>query len=153
MKVVLQRVAHASVKVEGEIVGAIGRGVLLLVGIEKGDAESAVDALAERVALLRIFQDDEGRMNRSLVDVGGEALVVSQFTLCADLRKGRRPSFDAAEDPARARDMVERFRRALEALGLRTASGRFGAEMKVELLNDGPVTFLLEPRPGSAPPS
>jgi D-tyrosyl-tRNA(Tyr) deacylase len=153
MKVVLQRVAHASVKVDGETVGAIGRGVLLLVGIEKGDAEAAVDALAERVALLRIFQDDEGRMNRSLVDIGGEALVVSQFTLCADLRKGRRPSFDAAEDPARARDMVERFRRALEARGLRTASGRFGAEMKVELLNDGPVTFLLEPRTSAAPPS
>jgi D-tyrosyl-tRNA(Tyr) deacylase len=153
MKVVLQRVAYANVKVDGETVGAIGRGVLLLVGIEKGDAEAAVDALAERVALLRIFQDDEGRMNRSLVDIGGEALVVSQFTLCADLRKGRRPSFDAAEEPERARALVERFRRALEALGLRTASGRFGAEMKVELLNDGPVTFLLEPRSGSTPPS
>lgn len=152
MKVVLQRVTRAVVRVEGEVVGEIGRGVLLLVGIERGDRDEDVEALALRIALLRLFQDDTGRMNRSLVDVGGAALVVSQFTLCADLRRGRRPSFDAAEDPARAREQVERFRRALERHGVATQSGRFGAEMAVELVNDGPVTFVLEPRLPAPPP-
>jgi D-tyrosyl-tRNA(Tyr) deacylase len=153
MRVVAQRVRRACVRVEGDVVGEIGRGVLLLVGIEKGDRESDVEALAERIALLRFFQDETGRMNRSLAEVGGAALVVSQFTLCADLRKGRRPSFDGAEEPGRAREQVERFRLALERHGIPTQSGRFGAEMAVELVNDGPVTFVLEPRPPAAPPS
>lgn len=153
MRVVAQRVRRASVRVEGELVGEIGRGVLLLVGIEKGDRESDVEALAERIALLRFFQDETGRMNRSLSEVGGAALVVSQFTLCADLRKGRRPSFDGAEEPGRAREQVERFRLALERHGIPTQSGRFGAEMAVELVNDGPVTFVLEPRVGPPSPS
>lgn len=152
MKVVLQRVSRACVRVEGEVVGEIGRGALLLVGIEKGDREAEVEALAERIALLRFFQDESGRMNRSLAEVGGAALVVSQFTLCADLRKGRRPSFDGAEEPGRAREQVERFRLALEARGIPTQSGRFGAEMAVELVNDGPVTFVLEPRAPAGPP-
>ncbi len=153
MRVVAQRVRRACVRVEGEVVGEIGRGLLLLVGIEKGDRESDVEALAERFALLRCFQDETGRMNRSLAEVGGAALVVSQFTLCADLRKGRRPSFDGAEEPGRAREQVERFRLALERHGIPTQSGRFGAEMAVELVNDGPVTFVLEPRHPAAPPS
>ena len=153
MKVVLQRVSRACVRVDGEIVGEIGRGALLLVGIEKGDRDAEVEALAERVALLRFFQDETGRMNRSLAEVDGAALVVSQFTLCADLRKGRRPSFDGAEEPGRARELVERFRLALEARGIPTQSGRFGAEMAVELVTDGPVTFVLEPRGPAAPPT
>lgn len=153
MRVVAQRVSRACVRVDGELVGEIGRGLLLLVGIEKGDREADVEALAERIALLRCFQDESGRMNRSLGEVGGAALVVSQFTLCADLRKGRRPSFDGAEEPSRAREQVERFRQALERLGIPTQSGRFGAEMAVELVNDGPVTFVLEPRSPVAPPT
>lgn len=153
MRVVAQRVSRACVRADGELVGEIGRGLLLLVGIEKGDREAEVEALAERIALLRCFQDENGRMNRSLGEAGGAALVVSQFTLCADLRKGRRPSFDGAEEPARAREQVERFRQALERLGIPTQSGRFGAEMAVELVNDGPVTFVLDPRSPTAPPT
>jgi len=153
MRVVAQRVSRACVRVDGEVVGEIGRGLLLLVGIEKGDREAEVEALAERIALLRCFQDESGRMNRSLGEVGGAALVVSQFTLCADLRKGRRPSFDGAEEPSRAREQVERFRQTLGRLGIPTQSGRFGAEMAVELVNDGPVTFVLEPRSPVAPPT
>lgn len=149
----MQRVTRASVTVEGETVGAIGLGVLVLLGIEKGDLEADLDATAERLAQFRMFTDDSGRMNRSLADVGGAALVVSQFTLCADLRKGRRPSFDGAEEPGRARELVERFRNALERAGIATQGGRFGAAMQVELLNDGPVTFVIEPRtrPGAQP--
>lgn len=153
MKAVVQRVTRASVTVEGETVGAIGLGVLVLLGIEKGDVEAELEATAERLAQFRMFTDDSGRMNRSLADVGGAALVVSQFTLCADLRKGRRPSFDGAEEPGRARELVERFRAALERAGIATQGGRFGAAMQVELLNDGPVTFVIEPRtrPGAQP--
>ena len=143
----MQRVTRASVTVEGKVVGKIGPGVLVLLGIEKGDLEADLDATAERLAQFRMFQDEAGRMNRSLVEVGGAALVVSQFTLCADLRKGRRPSFDAAEEPGRALELVERFRVALERVGIATQGGRFGASMQVELVNDGPVTFVIEPRP------
>jgi D-tyrosyl-tRNA(Tyr) deacylase len=153
VKAVVQRVTRASVTVEGEVVGAIGPGVLVLLGIEKGDLEADLDATAERLAQFRMFADDSGRMNRSLAEVGGAALVVSQFTLCADLNKGRRPSFDGAEEPRRARELVERFRSALERAGIATQGGRFGASMQVELLNDGPVTFVIEPRarPGGQP--
>ena len=147
MKVVLQRVSRACVRVEGEVVGEIGRGALLLVGIEKGDREAEVEALAERIALLRFFQDESGRMNRSLAEVGGAALVVSQFTLHARTKKGTRPSFDRAARPEVAIPLYERFVTELSAgLGKPVATGEFGAMMKVALVNDGPVTILLDSR-------
>lgn len=130
--------------VDGEVVSSIGPGLLLLVGVGRGDPESHVEALAEKVANLRIFADTGGRTNLALADVAGEVLVVSQFTLYADLRKGRRPSWTAAEDPAVAAERVEAFARALEARGVRVAQGVFGAHMQVELVNDGPVTIWLE---------
>jgi D-tyrosyl-tRNA(Tyr) deacylase len=130
--------------VEGDVVSSIGPGLLLLVGVGRGDPESHVEALAEKVANLRIFADAEGRTNLALADVGGELLVVSQFTLYADLRKGRRPSWTGAEDPAVAAERVEAFARAVEARGIRVARGTFGAHMQVELVNDGPVTIWLD---------
>jgi D-tyrosyl-tRNA(Tyr) deacylase len=130
--------------VEGDVVSSIGPGLLLLVGVGRGDPESHVEALAEKVANLRIFADAEGKMNLALADVGGELLVVSQFTLYADLRKGRRPSWTGAEDPAVAAELVEAFARAVEARGIRVARGVFGAHMQVELVNDGPVTIWLD---------
>ena len=126
------------------MVSSIGPGLLLLVGVGRGDPESHVEALAEKVANLRIFADAEGKMNLALADVGGELLVVSQFTLYADLRKGRRPSWTGAEDPAVAAERVEAFARAVEARGIRVARGTFGAHMQVELVNDGPVTIWLD---------
>lgn len=144
MRLVLQRVAHARVEVGGEEVGAIGRGLVILVGVGKDDGVAVAERLADKTAGLRMFDDAEGKTNLSLVDVGGEALVVSQFTLFADCRKGRRPSFSAAGEPARAAELVEVFRRALERRGVGTASGRFGAHMKVHLLNDGPFTICLD---------
>lgn len=143
MKVVLQRVARASVSVGGEEVSAIGRGYLLLVGVGLGDAVDEADRLAEKVVNLRIFRDGEGKTNLALGDVGGAALVVSQFTLYADTRKGRRPSFVGAADPAEAAQLVEAFARALEARGVAVGRGVFGAEMAVELVNDGPFTLAL----------
>jgi len=137
-------VSRASVSVEGDVVSSIGPGLLLLVGVGRGDPESHVEALAEKVANLRIFADAEGRTNLALADVGGELLVVSQFTLYADLRKGRRPSWTGAEDPAVAAERVEAFARAVEARGIRVARGVFGAHMQVELVNDGPVTIWLD---------
>jgi D-tyrosyl-tRNA(Tyr) deacylase len=130
--------------VEGDVVSSIGPGLLLLVGVGRGDPRSDAEALAEKVANLRIFADADGKMNLALADVGGEALVVSQFTLYADLRKGRRPSWTGAEDPAAATECVEAFARALEARGIRVARGVFGAHMQVELVNDGPVTIWLD---------
>lgn len=144
MRIVLQRVSRASVAVDGEVVSSIGPGLLLLVGVGRGDPESHVEALAEKVANLRVFADTDGRTNLALADVGGEVLVVSQFTLYADLRKGRRPSWTDAEDPAVAAERVEAFATALEARGIRVARGVFGAQMQVELVNDGPVTIWLE---------
>jgi D-tyrosyl-tRNA(Tyr) deacylase len=144
VRILLQRVSRASVAVDGEVVSSIGPGLLLLVGVGRGDPESHVEALAEKVANLRIFADTGGRTNLALADVAGEVLVVSQFTLYADLRKGRRPSWTAAEDPAVAAERVEAFARALEARGVRVAQGVFGAHMQVELVNDGPVTIWLE---------
>jgi D-aminoacyl-tRNA deacylase len=143
MRVVLQRVAAASVEVRGERVAAIGPGYLLLVGVGKGDPADEPERLAERLVNLRLFADDDGKTNRSLLDVGGEVLVVSQFTLYADLRKGRRPSWTDAEDPAIAAERVEALAVALEARGVRVARGVFGAEMAVELVNDGPFTLVL----------
>jgi D-aminoacyl-tRNA deacylase len=144
MRVVLQRVARASVTVEGERVAAVGRGFLLLVGIGAEDGEGEVERMAEKITGLRVFADAEGKMNLALGDVGGEVLVVSQFTLYGDLRKGRRPSWTGAAEPGLAAERVEAFARALESRGLRVARGVFGAHMEVDLLNDGPVTLVLD---------
>lgn len=144
MRVVAQRVARASVTVDGVRVAKIGLGFLLLVGIGASDAEDEVDRLAEKIAGLRVFADADGKMNLALDDVGGAALVVSQFTLYGDLRKGRRPSWTAAADPELAAARVEAFAQSLENRGVRVARGVFGANMEVELLNDGPVTLVLD---------
>lgn len=144
MKVLIQRVSKASVRVAGETVGAIDRGLLLFVGVERGDGPAEAATAAEKVAGLRLFPDEDGKMNLDLREVKGAALVVSQFTLAGSLRKGRRPSFDAAAEPALAEALVEELALRLEERGLEVERGRFGADMKVELLNDGPVTFLLE---------
>lgn len=144
MKILLQRVTYAAVRVDDEEIARIGKGILALVGIEEGDSPESADQLAEKTALLRIFPDDAGKMNLSCVDIGGEILAVSQFTLAGNCSKGRRPSFDKAAHPDLARTLYERYIQKIETLGIATASGRFAADMKVELLNDGPVTFLLE---------
>lgn len=148
MRIVLQRVSRAAVTVDGEVVASIGPGLLLLVGISASDTDFEVDRVVEKVAGLRVFPDEAGLMNRSLLDVGGAALVVSQFTLCADIRKGRRPSFTAAADPELARPLVDRLAAGLRAAGVETGTGVFGASMAVELVNDGPVTIALEVRDG-----
>jgi D-tyrosyl-tRNA(Tyr) deacylase len=151
MRVVAQRVASASVEVESRLVGEIAGGLLLFVGAGRGDMggtahEGAAQAaaLAEKVANLRIFPDSEGKSNLSLLDTGGSALVISQFTLYADCRRGRRPSFTEAADPGPAEALVEEFRLALERLGVPTAAGQFGAHMTVSLVNDGPYTIVLD---------
>ncbi len=144
MRVVAQRVSRASVTVEGEVVSSIGRGLLLLVGAAQGDGEAEARRLAQKCAELRIFADAEGKFNLSLLEVGGEALVVSQFTLLADTRRGRRPSFVAAAPPAQAEPLVEAFAQALRQAGAPVQTGRFGAKMAVELLNEGPVTIVLD---------
>ena len=144
MRVVLQRASRASVSVEGEVVGEIGRGLLLLVGVGSGDPDEHVSRLADKIATLRVFADEEGKTNLALADVAGGALVISQFTLYGDVRKGRRPSWSPAEDPDRAATMVEAFAAALEARGVPVARGIFGADMEVELVNDGPFTLILD---------
>ena len=144
MRVVLQRVLRASVAVEAERVSEIGRGYLLLVGVGRGDPAEEPERLAEKIANLRLFADEGGKTNLSLADVNGEVLVVSQFTLYADLRKGRRPSWAEAEDPAVASERVEALAAALETRGVRVGRGVFGAMMDVELVNDGPFTLVLE---------
>ena len=144
MRVLIQRIRKASVTVSGETVGAAGRGILIFLGVTHGDTRADADWLAKKAAGLRIFEDDEGKMNKSLLDIGGDALVVSQFTLYADCRKGRRPGFDAAGDPAAANDLYEYFAERLKAEGFaRVETGSFGADMLVSLENDGPATFLL----------
>ncbi len=144
MRAVVQRVSRASVSVEGRIVGAIGPGVVALVGITHGDTREQADWLAEKIAGLRIFEDAEGKMNLGLTDVGGAALVVSQFTLYGDARKGRRPGFTDAAPPEVAEPLVEYFVQALRAQGVPVETGVFRAHMLVEIHNDGPVTILLE---------
>lgn len=144
MKVLLQRVSRAAVRVDGETVGAIGRGHLLLVGFTDEDTEDELAWMADKVVGLRVFPDDEGRMNRSLSDIEGDVLVVSQFTLYGDTRKGRRPSFVHAADPDRAVPLYERFVALLSERVSRVETGEFGAMMDVELVNDGPVTLMLE---------
>jgi D-aminoacyl-tRNA deacylase len=144
MRIVLQRASHGRVTVEGQVVAEIERGMVLLVGVGPGDGEAQALSLAEKVAHLRIFEDPNGKMNLSVLDSGGEALVVSQFTLYADTRKGRRPSFTGAALPEIAEPLVERFADQLRELGVPCQTGRFGAHMLVEIANDGPVTIWLE---------
>ncbi|MFN8481520.1 MAG: D-aminoacyl-tRNA deacylase [Anaerolineae bacterium] len=149
MRAVVQRVAQASVTVDGEVVGDIEQGVLVLVGVREGDTRAEADWLAAKIAQLRIFSDAEGRFNLSLLDVGGAALVVSQFTLYGDARKGRRPDFTKAARPETAEPLIAYFTQQLRAAGVPTAEGRFGAAMAVQLVNQGPVTILLEREPGA----
>ena len=144
MRALLQRVTRASVTVDEQITGQIGLGLLVLLGVGQDDSEVQVKILADKIVHMRIFGDDEGKMNRSLLDIGGEVLVVSQFTLYADIRRGRRPSFTNAAPPSLAEPLVERFKDAITAYGLRVADGIFGAHMQVELLNDGPVTIWMD---------
>ncbi|MGD0115720.1 MAG: D-aminoacyl-tRNA deacylase [Dehalococcoidia bacterium] len=144
MKALIQRVSRASVEVDSEIVGAIGAGSLILLGVADGDGIDEARRLARKAAEIRIFEDADGHFNLSLLDSGGEALVVSQFTLLADTRRGRRPSFTEAAPPEVAEALVLEFEESLRAAGVHVASGRFGAHMKVELVNDGPVTILLD---------
>ena len=150
MRAVVQRVSRAAVRVDGEVVGSCDAGLVVLVGVRHEDTSATAEHLAGRIARLRIFPDEEGRFDRSLVDTGGGALVVSQFTLLADTRKGNRPSFTDAAPPEQAAPLVERFADALRDLGVRVETGVFGAEMEVELVNDGPVTIVLE-RQGDRP--
>ncbi|MFN8630398.1 MAG: D-aminoacyl-tRNA deacylase [Chloroflexota bacterium] len=144
MRALLQRVTRAEVRVGERTVGSIGPGLLILLGVGHGDGEATADALARRVCELRIFEDEDGRTNRSILDVGGEALVVSQFTLYADTRRGRRPGFTDAAPPDLAIELWRRVATGIEAQGVRTAMGEFGAEMAVELVNDGPFTIWLD---------
>lgn len=144
MRIILQRTRDARVRIDGETVGEIGQGWLALLGVAVGDTAEAATWLAEKVAYLRAFVDDDGKMNRSVQDVNGGVLVVSNFTLYADCQKGRRPSFIAAARPVEAEPLVTAFANGLRAFGIPVAEGRFGADMQVELTNDGPVTIILD---------
>ena len=146
MRAVIQRVSSARVIIEGREHSHIGAGLLVLVGVEKEDAEQDADALARRIVQLRIFEDDAGKMNQSITETGGSILAVSQFTLLGDCRKGRRPSFDTAAPPDLARTLYQRFVDAIDALGIPVVTGVFQAMMDVELTNQGPVTFILDSR-------
>jgi len=148
MRIVLQRVTSAHVDVAGETVGSIGQGLLILVGVTHADTRADADYLASKVVHLRIFPDDTGRMNRSLLDASGALLVVSQFTLYGDCRKGRRPSFDQAAAPEQARGLYEYFVQRLQSSNVKVATGVFQAEMEIHLVNDGPVTFVLDSNGG-----
>ncbi|MFD1193204.1 D-aminoacyl-tRNA deacylase [Seohaeicola saemankumensis] len=144
MRALIQRVTRASVSVEGQQIGQCGPGLMILVCAMQGDTEAQADQMAARIAKLRIFRDEEGRMNRSILDRGGSALVISQFTLAADTSRGNRPGFSTAAPPDEGRRLYEHFAQSLAALGIATETGRFGADMAVELINDGPVTIWLE---------
>lgn len=144
MKVLLQRVKRASVTIDEKLFSFINHGILALVGIEKGDTIEQVNKLADKIFKLRIFEDENGKMNRSILDVKGEMLVVSQFTLCGDCKKGTRPSFDRSAPPDIANSLYEEFIEKIKNYGIKTGTGKFGAMMDVELINDGPVTFMLE---------
>jgi D-aminoacyl-tRNA deacylase len=144
VRLLIQRVSRASVRIEGKLEGEIGKGLLVLIGIAVNDTPAQADYLADKLVNLRIFPDDEGRMNRSAVEVNAALLLVSQFTLYGDCRKGRRPGFDAAAPPRQARDLYEYLVEKVRAKGLVTRTGVFQAHMDVELVNDGPVTLLLE---------
>jgi D-tyrosyl-tRNA(Tyr) deacylase len=144
MRAVLQRVSHGKVSVDGMVVAEIGHGLVILLGIGPKDSEVQARTMVEKIATLRIFEDQEGKINRSVIDIGGQAIVVSQFTLYADTRKGRRPSFTDAAPPELARPLMERFAKLLSEQGVPTQTGEFGAHMLVEIANSGPVTILLE---------
>ena len=144
MKVLIQRVNKASVTIEGKLYSEIGRGILALVGIEKGDTKEQVEKAARKITNLRIFPDENDKMNLSLIDVNGEMLIVSQFTLCGDCKKGTRPSFDKSAPPDIANELYELFIKEVQNYGVNTGHGEFGAMMDVALINDGPVTFMLE---------
>ena len=144
MRAVIQRVTEASVKVDGKITGEIGKGILIFLGVGEGDTEKDLRYIADKTIGLRIFSDENDKMNLSVQDIGGEILVVSQFTLYGDCRKGKRPSFSSSMEPVAAKRMYEEFIEYVSEQGIRTAHGIFGADMKVELLNDGPVTILLD---------
>ena len=144
MKIVLQRVAQASVRIGGKNIATISRGLLVLFGAEKNDDEAKVIFLAEKILNLRIFSDEKGKMNLSCLDISGEVLVVSQFTLASDCSKGRRPGFDNAAPPNEAKSLYQNFIHQISKSGLNVNTGEFGADMQVELVNDGPVTFILE---------
>ena len=146
MRAVVQRVKKSSVTANNEVIGRIGRGLLVLLGVAKGDTPSDADYLANKIVNLRIFEDDDAKMNRSLLSIGGEMLVVSQFTLLGDCRKGRRPSFVAAAEPRIAAELYEKFVQQVRRLGITVETGRFQAMMEVTLINDGPVTLVLESR-------
>ncbi len=146
MRLVVQRVTRASVTVEGEIAGKIGKGYMVLAGAEAGDTEADARLCADKLAGLRVFEDDEGKMNLSIEDVGGEILLVSQFTLLGDARHGRRPSFIAAARPEAAEPLLVKMQEILENRGLHVETGRFRTHMEVELVNDGPVTILIDSR-------
>lgn len=151
MRAVVQRIERAQVTVDGTVVGAIGRGLLVLLGVGHDDTPQTAARLAAKVAALRIFEDDAGRMNPGLADVGGAVLCVSQFTLYGDVRRGNRPSFTAAAPPEMAQGLYETFCGAIEAVGVRCERGSFGAQMSVELVNDGPVTLVLDTAVFEAP--
>ena len=144
MRAVVQRVESANVKIEGKITGSIDHGILLLLGVEERDQETDLEYMCEKIPNLRIFEDENGKMNKSLLDVGGSILVISQFTLLGDARKGRRPSFTDAARPEKAIPMYEEFIAKMKEKNITTESGVFGADMKVQLINDGPVTILLD---------
>jgi D-aminoacyl-tRNA deacylase len=144
MRAVIQRVSRAQVSVNGTVTGEIGRGLVVLLGVGQSDTESDADYLAEKVSGLRVFEDSEGKMNRSLAEVGGAVLLVSQFTLYGDVRRGKRPSFDAAAPPQKARELYAYFLERIRAAGLPCETGRFQEMMQVELVNEGPVTILLD---------
>jgi D-tyrosyl-tRNA(Tyr) deacylase len=146
MRAVIQRVSRAAVSVGSDLVGAIDRGFAVLLGVAEGDTREDALYLAQKIAGLRVFEDEQGKMNRALAEVNGKMLVVSQFTLLGDCRKGRRPSFDKAARPEAARELYETFAEAVRELGIETAIGRFQEHMLVELVNDGPVTLLLDSR-------
>ncbi len=144
MKIILQRVRAASVRIENKIVGQIDQGFCILAGFDPTDTAEAVDKMAQKIALLRVFSDEAGKMNRSLTDIGGSALIVSQFTLLADCSHGRRPSFTGAGNPVKAEELYNRFITQMRALSIPVETGQFAAEMLVSIENDGPATFILE---------
>ena len=144
MKALIQRVKNASVTINGELFSAIDKGLLVFLGVQKGDTKDNADKLAQKLVNLRIFEDENDKMNLSLKDVNGQILVVSQFTLCGDCKKGTRPSFDNAELPDRANELYEYFVSQIKTNGIETKTGSFGAMMDVALINDGPVTFMIE---------
>ncbi len=145
MRALLQRVDHAAVSVDGKVIGSVGRGYMILLGVKVGDSEKEAEFLARKTAELRVFPDDEEKMNLSLLDIGGEALVVSQFTLFADCKKGRRPAFINSEKPPLAKELYEKYVDYLRQAGIKKVeTGEFGAHMKIDLVNNGPVTILLD---------